>query len=252
VVVRLGSGGPVGAKSLNGSVGRLLQSPLPAARVDLAQELLSRIPLNDLRVLIVAEDPLARAGLAVLLADQPGCLVVGQVASGAAEEDNLDAYRPDVLLWDLGWDPTAALERLSELAAPLPRLVVLLNDQAHAAEAWAAGARGLLSRDSSAESLRAALLAVAEGLAVVDPEWAAALLPTGGETPVSPLGELTRREGEVLQLLAEGLANKAIASRLSISEHTVKFHVNAIMGKLGAQSRTDAVVRGTRAGFIFL
>ena len=207
--------------------------------------------MNDIRVLIVADDPLVRAGLAVLLADQPGCVVVGQLASEGIEFDTIDAYRPDVLLWDLGWDPQTALENLSELAAPQP-LLVLLNDQAHAGVAWAAGARGLLPRDSSAESLRAALLALAQGLAVVDPGWAAALLPSGEETPVSPVGGLTHREREVLQLLAEGLPNKVIASRLGISEHTVKFHVNAVMGKLGAQSRTDAVVRGTRAGFILL
>ena len=207
--------------------------------------------MNELRVLIVADDPLVRAGLAVLLADQPGCVVVGQLASEALEFDTIDAYRPDVLLWDLGWDPTASLERLGELAAPLP-VLALLSDQVRTAEAWAAGARGLLPRDSSAESLRAALLALAQGLAVVDPGWAAALLPAGEEAPVSPVGGLTHREREVLQLLAEGLPNKAIASRLGISEHTVKFHVNAVMGKLGAQSRTDAVVRGTRAGFILL
>ncbi len=199
----------------------------------------------------MADDPLARAGLAGLLAAQPGCLVVGQVPSEAAAAGAPDAYRPDVLLWDLGWDPQTALEHLSELAAPQPMLV-LLNDQVHAGVAWAAGARGLLPRDSGAERLRAALMAVAEGLAVVDAEWAAALMPAGEEAPVSPVGELTRREREVLQLLAEGLPNKTIASRLGISEHTVKFHVNAVMGKLGAQSRTDAVVRGTRAGFILL
>ncbi len=199
----------------------------------------------------MADDPLARAGMAGLLADQPDCLVVGQVPSEAAEAGTIGAYRPDVLLWDLGWDPLVALEGLNELATSLP-LVVLLNDRAHAGLAWAAGARGLLPRDSGAESLRAALIAVAEGLAVVDPEWAAALLPAGEEAPVTPAGELTRREREVLQLLAEGLPNKTIASRLNISEHTVKFHVNAVMGKLGAQSRTDAVVRGTRAGFILL
>ena len=116
--------------------------------------------MNDLRVLIVADDPLVRAGLAGLLAEQPECLVVGQVSSESAEAGTLDAYRPDVLLWDLGWDPQTSLESLSELAAPQP-LLVLLNDPAHAGRAWAAGARGLLPRDSSAESLRAALIAVA-------------------------------------------------------------------------------------------
>jgi DNA-binding NarL/FixJ family response regulator len=69
---------------------------------------------------------------------------------------------------------------------------------------------------------------------------------------VAPSDPLTPREQEVLQLLAEGLPNKVIAQRLTISEHTVKFHINAILGKLGAQSRTDAVVRATRSGLLLL
>lgn len=101
--------------------------------------------MNDLRVLIVADGPLVRAGLAGLMAEQPGCLVVGQVPSESAEADTLDAYRPDVLLWDLGWEPQTSLEKLSEPAAPQP-LLVLLNDPVHAGGAWAAGARGLLPR----------------------------------------------------------------------------------------------------------
>ena len=92
-----------------------------------------------------------------------------------------------------------------------------------------------------------------QGLVVVDPELARAL-------PVNRLAEedalvvepLTPRELDVLQLLAEGAANKEIARRLEISEHTVKYHVNAILGKLSAQSRTEAVVRATRAGLIML
>ena len=87
---------------------------------------------------------------------------------------------------------------------------------------------------------------------VVDRDLAPALYPRPDIEP-SPLVEsLTPREVEVLQLLAEGLPNKGIAQRLGISEHTVKFHVNAIMGKLGAQSRTEAVVQATRLGLILL
>jgi DNA-binding NarL/FixJ family response regulator len=216
--------------------------------------------VTDLRVLIVADDPLARAGLAALLADQPGCLVVAQVAEDADLLSALDVYRPQVVVWDLGWErvPTSTpaqptgTERLAELAdAGLP-IVTLLPEESYAIEAQIAGARGLLPRDISAERLMAALTAVAQGLIVLDLSLVATLLGTGGQIPPPLAEELTPRELEVLRLLAEGLPNKTIAHRLSISEHTVKFHINAIMGKLGAQSRTEAVVRATRLGLILL
>jgi two-component system nitrate/nitrite response regulator NarL len=208
--------------------------------------------VNDLRVLIVADDPLARAGLAALLADQPGCVVVGQVAGEADLPAALDVHRPDVALWDLGWDPTSSLERLADLAEAGPPIVALLPDESHAADARTAGASGLLLRDTGADPLVAALMAAAQGLLVLEPSLAAAMPAAGDQAPTPLIEELTPRELEVLQLLAEGLPNKAIARRLDISEHTVKFHVNAILGKLGAQSRTEAVVRATRVGLILL
>jgi two-component system nitrate/nitrite response regulator NarL len=208
--------------------------------------------VNDLRILIVADDPLARAGLAMLLSDQPGCAVVGQLEGEAAQPGSFDTFYPDVALWDLGWSPTLALERLAGLSdAGLP-IVALLPDETYAIEAWTAGAHGLLPREADGANLRAALIAAAQGLVVLESNTAATLLPTGSQAQVPPPGELTPREREVLQLLAEGLPNKTIASHLNISEHTVKFHVNAIMAKLGAQSRTDAVMRATRAGLILL
>jgi two-component system nitrate/nitrite response regulator NarL len=208
--------------------------------------------MPPIRVLIVADDPLARAGLAMLLSDQPDCEVIGQVAAETASRDILDTFPADVALWDLGWDSAPALDRLAELPAESPPVVALLSDAGHAVEVWAAGARGILPRDTTGGSLRSALTAVAQGLVVVDPQTALSLLPSGEHAPAQDMGELTPREVEVLQLLSEGLPNKAIASQLGISEHTVKFHVNAIMGKLGAQSRTDAVMRATRSGLIIL
>jgi two-component system nitrate/nitrite response regulator NarL len=205
-----------------------------------------------IRVLIVADDPLARAGLAMLLSDQPDCEVVGQVAAESAPRDILDTFPADVVLWDLGWDSALALDRLSEVPAEGPPVVTLLSDAVHAIEVWAAGARGILTRDARGDSLIAALMAASLGLVVIDPQTAASLLPSAEHVPAQPLGELTPREVEVLQLLSKGLPNKGIASQLGISEHTVKFHVNAIMGKLGAQSRTDAVIRATRSGLIIL
>jgi DNA-binding NarL/FixJ family response regulator len=209
-------------------------------------------PAPTLRTLVVADDPLARTGLSTLLAAQPGCAVMGQVPPDAELGTALQVFLPDVVVWDLGWEPAAALERLPELAQDGPPMVVLLPDENHAADAWSAGARGLFLREVPVESLVAGLTAVAQGLVVIDPALAQAVRPARDAAPAPLAEELTPREREVLQLLAEGLSNKAVAYQLDISEHTVKFHVNALMGKLGAQSRTEAVVRATRLGLIIL
>ena len=212
--------------------------------------------LESLRVLIAAEDPLARAGLATLLATQPDCIIAGQIAVDAELPDALQVYRPDVIVWDFGADSTRALDSVNRVNSvrnlDVP-VVALLPDATDAADAWAAGARGLLPRDTSAVNLAAALTAAAQGLAVIDPAFAAALLPAARDrSPARPIEELTPRELQVLRLMAEGQSNKAIARGLGISEHTVKFHVNAILGKLNVSSRTEAVVHATRLGLILL
>jgi DNA-binding NarL/FixJ family response regulator len=213
--------------------------------------------LTSLRILIIAGDPLARAGLAMLLSGQSDFQVIGQLAGEASRAGILETYPADVLLWDLGWNASSALEQLAGRPQDSPPVTVILSDPSQAAEAWAAGARGILPRDTDAPGLGAALIAVSQGLLVFDPSVTASLLPSGDHLPGPTPGdltprELTPRELQVVQLLAEGLPNKGIAGRLEISEHTVKFHLNAIMGKLGAQSRTDAVMRATRAGLIVI
>jgi DNA-binding NarL/FixJ family response regulator len=208
--------------------------------------------VDDLRVLIIADDPLARAGLAALLADQPDCTVVGQVAGDSDLPADLEAFRPDVLLWDLGWDTTVTLEALADLPEGSPPLVALLPDEIHTVETWTAGALGLMLRNAGAPSLVAALRTVASGIAAVDPRFIAAMVSARGMPQPPTAGVLTPREMEVLHLVAEGLPNKTIALRMGISDHTVKFHVNAIFGKLGAQSRTEAVTQATRLGLILL
>lgn len=200
----------------------------------------------------MADDPLARAGLAALLVDQPGCTVVGQMASDDDLMAQVSVYRPDALLWDLGWDPQPTMDLLADVEDITLPVVALLPDEAGAANAWNAGARGLLLRDADTETLVAALIAVAQGLVVLDSRLAGALVPAIKMPNAGLVEDLTPRELEVLQLLAEGLPNKAIAYKLGISDHTVKFHVNAILGKLGAQSRTEAVVRATRSGLVIL
>jgi len=211
--------------------------------------------MTDTRALVIADNLLARVGLAALLSNQQDILVVGQSAGGERLLPDVEVYLPDVAVYDLGYDPTAALPQiitLIEVRMPVVALLPYTESASAAAGVFSdTGAYGLLLRDSDSEMLAAALHAVAAGLVALDPILAAAVRIT--PEIITPPGEdLTPREFEVLQLLAEGLTNKAIALRLGISANTVKFHINAILQKLSAQSRTEAVVRASRLGLIIL
>ena len=209
----------------------------------------------EIRVLIVSANPLARIGLVTLLESVSGCEVVGQVAGDAALLQAVERLNPDALLWDMGWDTSASLESLNDLTASdlLPPVVALLANPDDFAETQAAGAMGLLLQEHTAsEPLVAALVAAAQGLIVIDPALISQMQSSVPTESLEPDRTLTPRENEVLQLLAEGLPNKVIAARLGVSEHTIKFHINAIFSKLSVQSRTEAVVRATRLGLIIL
>ncbi len=209
--------------------------------------------MNPLRVLICGPDLFARMGLAALLADQSEINVVGQLAWAPDGLTQFAVYQPDVILWDVGWTVSAHLDGLTAVIDAGYGSVVLLPDSESASLVYASGVQGMLLRTSDGTALASALVAVSNGLRVLAPDLLANLLATGGNRDEPYGGEpLTPREQEVLQSMAQGLSNKLIARHLNITEHTVKFHVNAILGKLGAQSRTDAVVRATRAGLILL
>ena len=202
-------------------------------------------------MLVVSDDPLARTGLSLLLKGQEGLIVTGQVG---VDDDWPDAGL-DATIWDLGLGLRFGLERLRGMVPSTPPAVAVVADELDAREALAAGARAALPRDADGESLAAALRAVVQGLVVLDDSFAAALLGDLHDAPAAPpdlVENLTPREAEVLQLLTQGLPNKAIAQRLGISDHTVKFHVNAILGKLGVQSRGEAIVRAVRLGLVAL
>jgi DNA-binding NarL/FixJ family response regulator len=208
------------------------------------------------RVLLLGDDPLARSGLAALLGSEPGIEVLGQSAPGEDGRAEIAQHDPDVVLWDLGPRPEVPLDSPGAPGEEGAPVLALVPDEGPAAEALAAGARGILYRDSDASRLAAALVALARGLVVLDEGLAPSLLRPHDAAPLSeldgPVEPLTPREVEVLQLLSQGLSNKLLGARLGISEHTAKFHVNAILGKLGAQGRTDAVVRAARMGLILL
>lgn len=130
-------------------------------------------------------------------------------------------------------------------------VAVLLPEEGHARAAFDAGARGLVLRDGDPERLGSALRAVAAGNVVLDAELAEVLFRGAPPRPVA--SELmTPRELEVLELLARGMSNRQLAEVLGFSEHTAKFHVNAILTKLGAETRTEAVVLAAKLGLVVL
>jgi DNA-binding NarL/FixJ family response regulator len=200
---------------------------------------------TPVQVAIVSDDPLLRAGLGSLLAQSADVSVV-------------DLEGAEVALWDPGADPARTAGRLGELTALRVPAVAVLADGTHLGAAIAAGARGVVLRDQVGSGLVAALVAVRSGLTVIDTALAGQLATgPGHEAAVTSalrggIDELTAREREVVQLLSEGLSNKLIAARLDISEHTAKFHVNSILGKLGASTRTEAVVEALRRGHVLL
>jgi DNA-binding NarL/FixJ family response regulator len=199
---------------------------------------------SPIQVALLTDDSLLRAGLTSLLAQLGSIHVVERDAA-------------EVALWDAGVDNDKALARLAEVRTlPMPA-VAIVADQAHVAPALAAGARGVVLRDQVGPGIHAALAAVRSGLTVMDAALAETLVPAQpvrapNATPARGRGELTERERQVVQLLSEGLSNKLIADRLGISDHTAKFHVNGVMMKLGASTRTEAVVEAMRRGLIRL
>lgn len=204
----------------------------------------------DLRIAIVAADPLARAGLVRVLEAEAGLQIVAETPLTADPVRTIESHRPELVLVDLGWESEGDLEALAEWAEAGAPLLLLLPDDRPPGPLWGLGVGGLLGRERPATDLAAAASAVAQGLLVLDPDFAR---PALGESAASaPLQALTERELEVLQLLAEGRSNRSIGQQLSISEHTVKFHVTSILGKLGAESRTEAAVVAARAGLIIL
>lgn len=190
--------------------------------------------MNPVRVLLLADDPLTRSGLHALLAGDPGLHVMSP---------DLDAGAADVALCDLSSSPSAVLPAVA--GAPL---LALVPDDGSAIRALRQGARGLLLRAADPARLPAALRAVAQGLLVLDAALGPALLQR--RAAEAPAEALSRREREVLELLGQGLSNKLIADRLGISDHTAKFHVTALLEKLGATTRTEAVMRAARLGLL--
>lgn len=214
-----------------------------------------------IRIIVIAASPALRLGLRHILESDTSMEVVAEAAS-------LDAPLPDIEDVDIlvianqgGW-PSNFLEELGQ-AFENNAILLLIEGEIEAIpglEAMSLVALGVLSLESTAEEIITAVLALKEGLLVGSPELVRLTQVSEADNETmhkirfdqSSIVTLTGREAEVLQLLAQGLANKQIALELSISEHTVKFHISSIYAKLGVTSRTEAVREGIQRGMITL
>lgn len=202
------------------------------------------------RVLVADDHDVVRLGLKALIASQPGFEVVAEAETGPEAVARFLEHRPDVGLIDLllpGQDGAAVCAAIRK-ELPSARLLILSGSTGseHIHQAFQAGAMGYLLKTSPRSMLIAALHDVLNGRRVVPPEVAQSLAERAYQTDLSP------RELDVLQLLAEGASNKEIASRLSLSEATVKTHITHILGKLGVDDRTKAALAAVARGIVML
>lgn len=212
--------------------------------------------MADIRVMVVSPNPLARAGLASLLGAVDGVKTVG--SSGVEEAGSLAAQLlPDVVLLDAADGEPEDLDAIARLSSAQPGLpiVALASDQSALQPALSFGASALLPASIDPQTLAAALQSSIQGLVSIPRQDLSSLLPQEERVEAAiraPVESLTHRELEVLQLMARGMTNRQIARRLEISEHTVKFHATAILGKLNARSRAEAVARAIGLGLILV
>lgn len=203
-----------------------------------------------IRIRVVASSPLVRAGLEAMLREIPGFSVLSPA------ETNSFSSQADVQLIESASGAGRSARQSAFIGNDASPTVLLADNLGRAGlrRALHAGVRAVLPRDAVAAEIAAAIQAAAAGLIVLSSEDMDALVPAEPEPPTSfvPGETLTSREMQVLGMLAEGLGNKDIATRLKISEHTVKFHVSSILGKLGATTRGEAVARGMREGLVVI
>ncbi|MFC1953041.1 response regulator [Chloroflexota bacterium] len=218
--------------------------------------------MASIRVLIVDDHTLFRHGIISALTDQAGLEVVGEAADGLEAIEKTKQLVPDVVLMDLNMPKCSGLEATQALQAEMPQVNILVLTVSDAeADLFAAvkfGARGYLLKKAEPEELLQAIIGVAQGGVMVSPLMATKLLAefndlaAGAEKgPVKRAeADLSPREGEVLQLVAQGATNKEIADSLFISENTVKTHLQNILDKLHLVNRSQAAAYAVKKGLV--
>lgn len=207
-----------------------------------------------LRLLLASPFPAMRAGLRALL-NASNFVIAGEAGNNDQVLDSAELVAPQAIIYDLALDADETLNTLWQLRRTLPGVPVLALSDSPAdprtMRVLQAGARGCLPKTATADELTAAVYQIVDGELVLPPTAATALLQQlrGDDAPAETL---TTRELQVLQAVALGQTNKAIAIKLGISDHTVKFHLASAMSKLGAASRAEAVAVAMRRGLLSL
>jgi two-component system, NarL family, response regulator len=205
---------------------------------------------SRIRVIIADDHPVVRAGLVAMLKSQQDIEVVAEATDGAEVCELYDQLSPDVLILDLRMPKKDGLQVVTELMSrsrvPKPRIIVMTTYESEEdiRRALRAGAKGYLVKGAGAQQIRQAVRKVAGGEALLPPEIASKL----AESMAHP--ELSERELQVLQYIANGRSNKEIGTILYISENTVKGHVKSILTKLDAMGRTEAIAIASKRGLI--
>lgn len=218
---------------------------------------------TTIRILIVDDHPVVRDGLNAILETQPDFEVVGEAGDGQEAVAQVEKLRPDVVLLDLDMPVLDGLGALRQIMEQHPATKVIIftvfDTDERILTAVQSGAQGyLLKGDAPRNEIFRAVRTVYQGGALLQPVVAGKLLrqvqnQTNPAASTQPgLEDLTEREQDVLELIGQGMANKEIAQRLVISERTVKFHVSAILAKLGAGNRTEATRIAAQRGLIKL
>ncbi len=208
---------------------------------------------EHIRILIVDDHPLIREGLRAVLETQPDMELVGEAVDGIEAVARALALKPDVILMDLALPRKDGIEAMREILriVPTTRVLVLSNylDDEKVFGALKAGAKGYILKETNSQELRQAVRSVYQGKAALDPAVQRKLVDQlTGAIVSQPENELTERELEVLRLMARGFTNPQIASRLSVAEGTVRFHVSNVLRKLGMENRTQAVLYALQKG----
>ena len=215
-----------------------------------------------IRVMVVDDQAVIRAGLRTMLEHEADLTIVGEASNGADAIDLVAAARPDVILMDVrtpGLDGIEATRRILAQTSPPPKILVLttFDLDEYVWEALRAGAGGFLLKDAAPTQIADAVRSVASGESIMAPAVTRRLIerfvrtpPPGTSTQSARFAELTERELEVVALIARGLSNREIAARLFLSEATVKTHVTRALGKLGLRDRVQAVVLAYETGLV--
>jgi NarL family two-component system response regulator LiaR len=219
-----------------------------------------------IRIVLADDHPIVREGLHTLLETQPDFEVIAECANGEEALRTAAQLQPDIMLLDLEMPVMDGVETTRQLyqLPQRPRVIIFtaFDDDERIIHALQAGADGYLLKEVPRDEIFKAIRVTMDGGSMLQPLVASKLLQhvgrqqkvvaTSDVNTIAQVEELTDRELEVLHLLAKGMPNKEIAAQLIISERTAKFHVNSIMGKLGATNRTEAVVMAAQRGLIKL